>query len=114
MSLVVSAKNMRLITLMGRVEYPWFDPYATANPAIHRLQEAIFHLATVSDLEENPVGPPHPELVKYLYPPTEIVEETEEVVAALKQKLDIKRVPPPIKRADRKSGRAQGTADDSE
>jgi hypothetical protein len=48
------------------------------------------------------------------YTAFKIVEETEEVVAALKHKLDIRRVPPPVKRADRKSGRAQGTADDSE
>jgi hypothetical protein len=96
------------------VEYPWFDPYTSSNPAIHRLQEAIFHLATVSNPEENPVGPPHPELIKYLYPPMEVVEETEAVVRELKRELNIKRVPPPVKRAERKSGRANGTADDSE
>ena len=43
-----------------------------------------------------------------------MVEGTEEVVRELKRELDIKRVPPPVKRAERKSGRANGTADDSE
>jgi hypothetical protein len=97
-----------------RIGYPWFDPYSAPNPAIHRLQEAIFHLATVSDPEENPVGPPHPELTKFLYPPIEIIEETEDVVTELKRQLNIKRVPPPAKRTDRKSARAHGAADDSE
>lgn len=82
---------------------PWLDPQACFNPAIHRIKEAVYHLATTSDLNTDPVPPPHAELTKFLEPPSELAQKTESTVAKLKRSLDIKLAPPKKKRVDRKA-----------
>ncbi|OCF38430.1 hypothetical protein I317_07796 [Kwoniella heveanensis CBS 569] len=71
----------------------WFDPQRSYNPVIHRIKEAIFHASLTADLDANPLGPPHPELVKYFNTPEEIGEKVEDLTQRLKEKLDIKKVP---------------------
>lgn len=93
--------------------YPWFDPYSNPNPAIHRLNEAIYHLATEPDPHNNPVPPPHPDIVRFLYPPEEVIEASEETVRKLKEALDIKKVPPPMKKPARMA-KGVPEADDEE
>jgi ATP-dependent DNA helicase 2 subunit 2 len=72
----------------------WFEPYRSFNPVIHRIKEAILHASLASDLDADPLPPPHPELTKYFNTPNEIVEETTKTVARLKDALNIKKVPP--------------------
>ncbi|MDN8660444.1 hypothetical protein Q0N58_14945, partial [Staphylococcus aureus] len=44
---------------------PWFDPALSYNPVIHRTKEAILHASLTPDLEADPLGPPHPDIIKY-------------------------------------------------
>lgn len=90
----------------------WLDPQACFNPAIHRIKEAVYHLATTSDLDTDPVPPPHAALTKYLEPPSELIQATESTVAKLKRALDVKPAPPKKKRIDRKA--TQGVEGDDE
>lgn len=82
---------------------PWYDCAESYNPAIHRLREAIYHLAITSDLNTDPVPPPHPSLVKYINPPASILEASSETVAYLANALEIKAAPPPKKKFERKA-----------
>ena len=82
----------------------WFEPYRSFNPVIHRIKEAIFHASLASDLEKDPLGPPHPELTKYFDPPEEIVADTTKVVNQLKDALNIKKVQPRQRRKYVKEG----------
>lgn len=52
---------------------PWFDTRLSYNPAIHRTKQALFHCAVVTDLDTNPLPPPHPELTKYFEPPKRVL-----------------------------------------
>lgn len=40
----------------------------------------MFHCAVVSDLETNPLPPPHPELLKYFNPPKKMVKKAQEKI----------------------------------
>ncbi|ORY22765.1 SPOC like C-terminal domain-containing protein [Naematelia encephala] len=86
----------------------WFEPAKAYNPVIHRIKEAIFHASLTRDLDAEPLGPPHPELVKYFETPEELVEKTEKVTRLLKEKLDIKKVPPRQRKAVAKEGLREG------
>ncbi|WVQ78199.1 hypothetical protein IAT38_000282 [Cryptococcus sp. DSM 104549] len=78
----------------------WYDPSQSFNPNIHRIKEAIIHGALTADLDANPLGPPHPELLKYFEAPEEVGKKVEGVTEQLKEALAIKKVPPrPKKRA---------------
>ncbi|KAJ9120113.1 hypothetical protein QFC22_003011 [Naganishia vaughanmartiniae] len=83
---------------------PWYDCSESFNPAIHRMREAIYHLAVTSDLNSNPMPPPHPTLVKYVNPPAQNIETSSETVQQLIKALDIKAAPPPKKKFERKVG----------
>lgn len=82
----------------------WFDPNQSYNPVIHRIKEAIFHASLTQDLDADPLGPPHHELVKYFTTPEEIAEAVEIVTTKLKERLDIKKVPPTVRRKIEKEG----------
>ena len=85
-------------------ETTWFDSNRSYNPVIHRIKEAIFHASLTLDLDANPLGPPHPELVKYFRTPDEIGEAVSEVTDRLRSKLDIKKVPPRVRKKVEKEG----------
>ena len=87
---------------------PWFEPGKSYNPAIHRVKEAIFHASLTADLSKDPLGPPHPELVKYFHTPEELVADTAKVTAQLKDALDIKKVPPKQRKKVAKEGLREG------
>jgi len=72
----------------------WFEPFRSFNPVIHRIKEAIFHASLASDLDADPLPPPHPELTKYFDTPDEIVDGTAKLVSQLKDALNIKKVTP--------------------
>ncbi|ORX39724.1 SPOC like C-terminal domain-containing protein [Kockovaella imperatae] len=72
----------------------WFEPSRSFNPVIHRIKEAIFHAST----SEEPLGPPHPELTKYFETPDEILEAVDKTMAKLQTALNIKKVPPKMRR----------------
>jgi ATP-dependent DNA helicase 2 subunit 2 len=83
--------------LTNRPGEPWFDTVTSYNPAIHRIKEAIFHASLTRDLDQDPLGPPHPEIVRYLNPPQALVEKSEDVMQRLKEALDIKKVPAKVR-----------------
>jgi len=80
------------------------DPNQSYNPVIHRIKEAIFHASLTENLDQDPLGPPHPELVKYFKTPDEIVTAVETITIKLKDKLDIKKVPPRLRKKVEKEG----------
>lgn len=72
----------------------WFDPSLCVNPVIHRIKEAIFHASLTADLKNNPLPPPHPDIVKYFHTPDDIAQKVEKITEQLKEALDIKKIPP--------------------
>ncbi|KAK0465650.1 SPOC domain-like protein [Armillaria novae-zelandiae] len=63
---------------------PWFDTRYSYNPAIHRVKQAMFHCAVVSNLDTNPLPPPHPELLKYFEPPRKVVKRAQDAIEEAK------------------------------
>lgn len=80
------------MTSQHSIFYPWLDITSSFNPAIHRIKEAIYHLATTTNLDTDPVPPPHHELLRYFNPPSELVENEEinGTIQRLKRVLDVK------------------------
>ncbi|PAV21731.1 hypothetical protein PNOK_0168800 [Pyrrhoderma noxium] len=72
---------------------PWFDPRLSYNPAVHRIKQAVFHAATVTDLRFNPLPPPHPEITKYFEPPRKVQKRAKASLATCKEVFNIKQVP---------------------
>lgn len=54
------------------------------------MKQALFHAAIVTDLRENPLPPPHPEVVKYFEPPRRVIKRSAEAVEACKEAFEIK------------------------
>ncbi|KAF9652062.1 SPOC domain-like protein, partial [Thelephora ganbajun] len=59
---------------------PWYDNRMSYNPAVHRIKQAMFHSAVITDLTKNPLPAPHPELTKYMRPPVKVVRRTAEAM----------------------------------
>ncbi|KAG8984122.1 ATP-dependent DNA helicase II subunit 2 [Tulasnella sp. JGI-2019a] len=76
---------------------PWFDISCSYNPAIHRIKQALFHAAIVTDLEKDPLPPPHPELTRYFQSPEPVREKAKKSLETLRKVLDVKLVPPKVK-----------------
>ena len=72
---------------------PWFNPAQSYNPSIHRIKQAMFHCAVVSDITTNPLPPPHPELLKYFTAPTKVLERARNSIDKCKDEFKIKEVP---------------------
>jgi len=72
---------------------PWFNPAQSYNPSIHRIKQAMFHCAVVSDIATNPLPPPHPELLKYFTAPTKVLERARSSIDKCKDEFKIKEVP---------------------
>lgn len=83
---------------MSSQDVTWFKPWEAVNPVIHRIKEATFHASLTPDLDEDPLGPPHPELTKYFETPAELAEKVKDVTERLREILDIKKVPEKRKR----------------
>lgn len=79
--------------LLIRDRMPWFDPRLSFNPAVHRIKQALFHAAIVTDLRTNPLPEPHPEVIKYLNPPKRVLKRAngpiEEAIGIFKVKQGI-------------------------
>nr|XP_019013387.1 uncharacterized protein I206_01453 [Kwoniella pini CBS 10737]OCF52168.1 hypothetical protein I206_01453 [Kwoniella pini CBS 10737] len=82
----------------------WFETQKSYNPVIHRIKEAIFHASLTSDLDADPLGPPHPELTKYFDTPDEIADRITDVTEKLKDALNIKKVSPRTRKKVQKEG----------
>ncbi|KAK0198079.1 SPOC domain-like protein [Armillaria mellea] len=92
---------------------PWFDTRYSYNPAIHRVKQAMFHCAVVSDLDTNPLPPPHPELLKYFEPPRKVVKRAQDAIEEAKAAFKVREVPKKVTRT-RKDGHAHARDDDEE
>lgn len=75
---------------IDRNRTPWFDPRLSYNPAVHRIKQALFHAATVSDLRTNPLPPPHHETTKYFEPPKRVLKRAREALEECQKKLEVK------------------------
>ncbi|KAG1738615.1 SPOC domain-like protein [Suillus paluster] len=71
----------------------WYDTRLSYNPAIHRTKQALFHSAVVNDIASNPLPPPHPELLKYINPPRQVLKDSRDAVAECKAAFKVKEVP---------------------
>ncbi|KAJ6519234.1 ku80-like protein [Mycena sanguinolenta] len=92
---------------------PWFDTRLSYNPAVHRIKQAQFHAAVVSDLSKNPLAPPHPELLKYFDPPRRVLKRAREAIEGAKTELKVKQVPKKVARA-RKDGHVHARDEDDD
>ncbi|KAF7340174.1 SPOC domain-like protein [Mycena venus] len=92
---------------------PWFDTRFSYNPAIHRIKQAQFHAAIVSDLNQNPLPPPHPELLKYFEPPRRVLKRAREAIEEVKTEFKVKQVPKKVARA-RKDGHVHARDDEDD
>ncbi|EPS98095.1 hypothetical protein FOMPIDRAFT_152276 [Fomitopsis schrenkii] len=77
----------------------WFDTRLSYNPAIHRVKQAQFHAAIVTDLNTNPLPPPHHELTKYFDPPRFAVKRARGAIDECKERFRVREVPKRVKRA---------------
>ncbi|KAF8887717.1 SPOC domain-like protein [Infundibulicybe gibba] len=98
--------------------YPWFDTRLSYNPAIHRTKQAMFHCAIVSDIEKNPLPPPHPDLLKYFNPPRRVLKNAREAIEQCKNAFKIKqgtytKHSSQKSRKARKDGHVHGQDDDN-
>ncbi|KAJ6498003.1 SPOC domain-like protein [Mycena vitilis] len=91
----------------------WFDTRLSYNPAIHRIKQAQFHAAVVSDLSKNPLPPPHPELLKYFEPPRRVLKRAREAIEECKTEFKVKQVPKRVVKA-RKDGHVHARDDDDD
>ncbi|KAL0945550.1 hypothetical protein HGRIS_014711 [Hohenbuehelia grisea] len=92
---------------------PWFDTRLSYNPSVHRVKQAMFHCAVVSDIASNPLPPPHPETIKYFDPPKRVVKRARDAVEACKAALKVKEVPKRVAKT-RKDGHVHARDDDDE
>ena len=72
---------------------PWFDPRDSYNPSVHRIKQALFHAAIVTDLRTNPLPPPHPEVIKYLEPPRRVLKRAHDAIEGCKTAFNVKQGP---------------------
>ncbi len=69
---------------------PWFDPTLSYNPAVHRIKQALFHAAIVTDLRTHPLPEPHPEVIKYLDPPKRVLKRAHDMIEEAKSVFNVK------------------------
>jgi hypothetical protein len=74
-----------------RDQQPWYDNRMSYNPAVHRIKQAMFHSAVITDLAKNPLPTPHPELIKYMRPPSKIVKRAAEAVNNCKSVMGVQK-----------------------
>ncbi|KAJ2931191.1 hypothetical protein H1R20_g5924, partial [Candolleomyces eurysporus] len=81
------------------VRQQWFSTAESFNPAIHRIKQAIFHCAVVSDIATNPLPPPHPDLLTFLEPPSRALKRAKQPLEACKKAFNVKQVPKRVGKA---------------
>jgi len=91
----------------------WFDTRLSYNPAIHRVKQAQFHAAVVTDLNTNPLPPPHPELTKYFEPPKRVLKRSLDAIEECKDRFRIREVPKKVART-RKDGHVRARDEDDD
>jgi ATP-dependent DNA helicase 2 subunit 2 len=79
-----------ILTCLVRHRAPWFDPTMSYNPAVHRTKQAMFHCAVVSDLNTNPLPPPHPELLQFLKPPKRLRKQAKAAIEECVKVFNVK------------------------
>jgi ATP-dependent DNA helicase 2 subunit 2 len=77
---------------------PWFDTRLSYNPALHRVKQAMFHCAVVTNLDEEPVPPPHPTLLQYWKPPRRVMKRARQAIDDCITELAVKEVPKKVAR----------------
>jgi ATP-dependent DNA helicase 2 subunit 2 len=77
-------------TIKFRDRQPWFDTLQSYNPAVHRVKQALFHCAVVSDISANPLPPPHPELTKYFEPPRRVLKRAKNATEECRREFKVK------------------------
>ncbi|KAF6765925.1 SPOC domain-like protein [Ephemerocybe angulata] len=77
----------------------WFSTAEAFNPAIHRIKQAIFHSAVVSDIATNPLPPPHPDLTFFFEPPSRALKRARKPLEKCKQLFNVKQVPKRVAKA---------------
>ncbi|TFK47939.1 SPOC domain-like protein [Heliocybe sulcata] len=92
---------------------PWFEPALSYNPAVHRVKQALFHGAVVSDLNKNPLPPPHPELLKYFNPPKRVLKRARSALEECKTAFNVREVPKRVFR-QRKDGHVHAHDEDED
>ncbi len=75
---------------LDRNRLPWFDPSEAVHPAVHRIKEAIFHAAITNDIEQDPIPPPHPEILKFIHPPEDVIMKSRGPAQRCKSLFDVK------------------------
>jgi ATP-dependent DNA helicase 2 subunit 2 len=73
-----------------RNRLPWYNNLDSYNPAIHRVKQALFHVAVNVDLDKHPLPPPHPELLKYFEPPKRMLKKAHGPIERCKEVFKIK------------------------
>lgn len=61
------------------------------NPAVHRIKQAMFHSAVITDLAKNPLPVPHPELTKYMRPPTQVARRAAGAADHCRNAMDVQK-----------------------
>ncbi|KAF1938533.1 SPOC domain-like protein [Clathrospora elynae] len=77
-------------------EEEYAKPEDTFSPLVHRINHVIKWRATHPD-STLPIPDPAEILMKYSAPPTELMEQAEHHLSALKKAADVKKVPPKVK-----------------
>ena len=57
---------------------------------MHRIKQALFHAAVVSDLRTHPLPPPHGETTKYFEPPRRVLKRAHQALEECKQRFEVK------------------------
>jgi len=75
----------------------------------------MLHCAVVSDIATNPLPPPHPELLKYLYAPKKVLKRARSSIDKCKNEFKVKEVPKSMsKRGAAKQEHELATMEDDE
>lgn len=91
---------------------PWFNPSDSYNPSVHRTKQAMFHCAVVSDITDNPLPPPHPELLKYFNTPKKVLKRAKGAIDECKDTFKIKQVPKRVAKPGVKKGHEHAAEED--
>jgi ATP-dependent DNA helicase 2 subunit 2 len=54
------------------------------------VKQAQFHAAVVTDLNKQPVPPPHPELLKYFEPPRRVLKKAKKAIEEAKNAFKVR------------------------
>lgn len=87
---IIGFTQLAALLICIRERGPWFQTIDSYNPAIHRVKQAMFHCAVVSDITKHPLPPPHAELTKYFEPPPKVVKKAKSAIEECKSAFNVK------------------------